>query len=415
MFSDGIEALRGKGLLRVIRDRNAHLKPFEKSEVLKNALSADFEPYGSSHILIEGCEYINFSSNDYLGLSSNRLIMETAKEAIDTYGFGAGASRLLSGGTDLNLKLENIIAEFKGTESALVFNSGYTANTGVIPAITDENSVIFSDELNHASIVDGCRLSRAKKIIYNHVDMQHLSDLIKRENATRKIVISDTLFSMDGDIAPLRELYDICLQNDAILYIDDAHGTGLLGDGRGALSHFEIIPTPWIIQMGTLSKALGSFGAFVAAGRETIQWLINKTRGLIFSTALPACIIAASIKAIEIIRDDSTLIKTLWGNRERLFQGLRELGFDTLKSRTPIIPLVPPPLFAEDAIENTNIFSEILKKNYIYAPAIRPPTVKIPRIRFSVIASHTAQDIDILLNILRDIRNNPAHNLIGLS
>lgn len=404
MFSDDIKTLSGKGLLRVIRDRNVHLKPVEESETLKNALSVDFEPYGSSHILIEGCEYINFSSNDYLGLSSDRRIMEAAKEAIDTYGFGAGASRLLSGGTDLNSKLENTIAKFKGTESALVFNSGYTANTGVIPAITDENTAIFSDELNHASIVDGCRLSRAKKFIYNHVDMQHLSDLIKKENEKRKIVITDTVFSMDGDIAPLRELYDICLQNDAILYIDDAHGTGVLGDGRGALPHFGITPVPWIIQMGTLSKALGSFGAFVAADRETIQWLINKSRGLIFSTALPACVIAASIKAIEIIRDDSTLTKILWNNRERLFQGLGELEFDTSKSRTPIIPLIPPPLFAKNAIENTNIFSELLKINRVYAPAIRPPTVKTPRIRFSVIASHTAQDIDILLNVLRDIR-----------
>lgn len=409
MFSDEIEILKKKGLLRVIRDRNAYLKPIEKSEVLKNSLPVDFELYGSSHILIEGCEYINFSSNDYLGLSSNRLIMDAAKQAIDIYGFGSGASRLLSGGTDLNLKLENIIAQFKGTESAIVFNSGYTANTSVIPAITDEDTVIFSDELNHASIVDGCRLSRAKKIIYNHADMQHLWDLMKKDNSRRKIVITDTVFSMDGDIAPLRELYDICLQNDAILYIDDAHGTGVLGNGRGALPHFGISPTPWIIQMGTLSKALGSFGAFVAAGKETIQWLINKTRGLIFSTALPACVIAASIKAIEIIRDDSTLTKTLWDNRERLFRGLGELGFDTSKSRTPIIPLIPPPLFAEDAIENTNIFSEILKRNHIYAPAIRPPTVKIPRIRFSVIASHTAQDIDILLNILRDMRNGTDH------
>lgn len=412
MFSDEIEILKKKGLLRVIRDRNAYFKPVEKTEDLKNILPVDFKPYGSSHILIEACEYMNFSSNDYLGLSSNRLIMEAAKEAVDIYGCGSGASRLLSGGTDLNLKLENIIAEFKGTESALVFNSGYTANTSVIPAIADENGVIFSDELNHASIVDGCRLSRAKKIIYNHADVQHLSDLVKRERGKRKIVITDTVFSMDGDIAPLREIYDICLQNDAILYIDDAHGTGVLGEGRGALRHFGISPTPWIIQMGTLSKALGSFGAFVAADSEIVQWLINKSRGLIFSTALPACIIAASIKAIEIIRDDSTLIKTLWDNRERLFRGLGELGFNTSKSRTPIIPLMPPPLFAEDAIENTNIFSEILKRNHIYAPAIRPPTVKIPMVRFSVIASHTAQDIDILLDVLKGMSKIASDHLI---
>ncbi len=279
-FSDEIEILKKKGLLRVIRDRNVNLKPLQKTGDLKNSLPVDFELYGSSHILIEGSEFINFSSNDYLGLSSDRRIMEAAKEAIDIYGFGSGASRLLSGGTDLNLKLEKIIAEFKGTESAIVFNSGYTANTSVIPAIADEDAVIFSDELNHASIVDGCRLSRARKIIYNHANMQHLWDLMKRDNSRRKIVITDTVFSMDGDIAPLKELYDMCLQNNAILYIDDAHGTGVLGEGQGALRHFGISPAPWIIQMGTLSKALGSFGAFVAADREIIQWLVNKSRGL---------------------------------------------------------------------------------------------------------------------------------------
>ncbi len=404
IFDDEIELLRKKGLLRIIRDRNALLKSSRKDNAFQDVDNTAFQPYGSSHILVEGCEFINFSSNDYLGLSSNRLIMEAAKNAIDIYGLGSGASRLLSGGTDLNSKLEGIIAQLKGTESALIFNSGYTANISVIPAIADENDIIFSDELNHASIVDGCRLSRAKKIIYKHVDIQHLSSLIKKESGKKKIIITDTVFSMDGDIAPINDLYDICLKNNAILYIDDAHGTGVLGNGYGALSHFMIKPEPWIIQMGTFSKALGSFGAFVAASSEIIQWLINKTRGLIFSTALPACIIAASIKAVEIIRDDQTLIKRLWSNRERLFQGLIELGYDTLKSQTPIIPLLPPPIFSTDEIKNVNIFSEILKKNQIYAPAIRQPTVKVPRLRFSVIATHTEQDIDKLLNILKSVQ-----------
>ncbi len=400
MFSDEIEILKNKGLLRVIRDRNAHLKPFEEIKNSKSSLQQSFEPYGSSHILIDGREFINFSSNDYLGLSSDKRILEAAKEAIDKYGFGSGASRLLSGGTELNHKLEDIIAEFKGTEAALIFNSGYTANTSVIPALTDESSTIFSDELNHASIVDGCRLSKAKKIIYKHSDLQHLSDLLQKEQSRRKIVVTDSVFSMDGDIAPLKGLYEICESNNAYLYIDDAHGTGVLGGGRGALHHFGIRQTPWIIQMGTFSKALGSFGAYIAAEEKIIQWLINKSRGLIFSTALPACVIAASIKAIEIIIDDPTLIKALWDNRKRLYQRLKNLGFDTLKSETPIIPIIPPTIFSKDIIENTNIFSEMLKKDHIYAPAIRPPTVKMPRIRFSVTASHTKDDIDLLLKTL---------------
>ncbi len=407
MFSDEMKILANKGLLRVIRDRSVHFKALEERSNFQNTDSIGFEPYGNSRILIDAAEYINFASNDYLGLSSNKLIMQSAKAAIDAYGFGSGASRLLSGGTDLNIKLEMMIAEFKGTESALVFNSGYTANISIIPAIAGEGDVIFSDELNHASIIDGCRLSRAKKVIYRHADMGHLSDLMKSERVKRKVVISDTVFSMDGDIAPLSDMYDVCLRNDAILYIDDAHGTGVLGQGRGALHHFGIKPEPWIIQMGTFSKALGSFGAFIAADNESIQWLINKGRGLIFSTALPACIIAASIKAIEIIRDDLTLVSALWKNREKLFQGLRELDFNTLNSQTPIIPLIPPVIQGKDIVENTNVFSEFLKRKHIYAPAIRPPTVRIPRIRFSVLSSHTEQDIETLLNILKDIRNEP--------
>ncbi len=407
MFSDEMKILANKGLLRVIRDRSVHFRALGERSNFQNTDSIGFEPYGNSRILIDAAEYINFASNDYLGLSSNKLIMQSAKAAIDAYGFGSGASRLLSGGTDLNIKLEMMIAEFKGTESALVFNSGYTANISIIPAIAGEGDVIFSDELNHASIIDGCRLSRAKKVIYRHADMGHLSDLMKSERVKRKVVISDTVFSMDGDIAPLGDMYDVCLRNDAILYIDDAHGTGVLGQGRGALHHFGIKPEPWIIQMGTFSKALGSFGAFIAADNESIQWLINKGRGLIFSTALPACIIAASIKAIEIIRDDLTLVSALWKNREKLFQGLRELDFNTLNSQTPIIPLIPPVIQGKDIVENTNVFSEFLKRKHIYAPAIRPPTVRIPRIRFSVLSSHTEQDIETLLNILKDIRNEP--------
>jgi 8-amino-7-oxononanoate synthase len=405
VFFAEIERLIKTGLLRAIKDREPHVKPFRSYQNDKSIYQPDFQPYGSSHILISAVEYINFSSNDYLGLSSNRLIMESAKAAIDAYGFGSGASRLLSGGTDLNMKLEQMIAEFKGTESALIFNSGYTANTSVIPAIAGEGDVIFSDELNHASIIDGCRLSRAKKLIYRHTDMEHLALLLKKEKRGGKVVISDTVFSMDGDIAPLGELFNICKENDAILYIDDAHGTGVLGQGQGALNHFGIKPEPWIIQMGTFSKALGSYGAFIAANSETTQWLINKARGLIFSTALPACVAAASIKAIEIVRDEPTLLQSLWENRQTLFKGIRELGYDTMNSQTPIIPLITPMLQGKDIIESTNIFSNILMENHIYAPAIRPPTVTIPRIRFSVIASHTKEDIETLLSCLRDIKN----------
>ncbi|HCL80750.1 MAG TPA: 8-amino-7-oxononanoate synthase [Nitrospiraceae bacterium] len=374
MFSGELKKLMNDNLLRTIRDRESGST--------------------ASRIIIDGREYINFSSNDYLGLADHPLIIEAAKKALDKYGFGAGASRLLSGGTELHGELEKMTAGFKGADSSLLFNSGYAANTSAIPAVAGEGDVIFSDELNHASIVDGCRLSKAKKVIYRHRDINHLSELIKKENDNRKIVITDTVFSMDGDIAPLKDIHDICIRHDAILYIDDAHGTGVLGNGHGALAHFNIKPEQWIIQMGTFSKALGSYGAFIAAQKNVIDRLINTARGFIYSTALPACIIAASIEALRILREKTSLTEKLRQNRERLLKGIKDLGLDTLNSETPIIPVVV------GDVETTMKFSEHLMKNHIYAPAIRPPTVKIPRIRFTVTAAHTEKNIDKLLEAL---------------
>lgn len=391
MFSEELDSLRQNHLLRYIKDRDAF-----------SSLTA----HRSSRIYINGAEYINFSSNDYLGLSADISLVEAAKRALDKYGLGAGASRLLSGGTKLHAELEEMVAKFKGTEAAVVFNSGYTANISVIPSIAREGDVIFSDELNHASIIDGCRLSKAKKVIYRHADVEHLSELIKKEKGNRKIVITDTVFSMDGDIAPLKDIYELCRSlnselykpNSMLLYIDDAHGTGVLGNGHGALAHFDIRPEPGsnaqIIQMGTFSKALGSYGAFIAGSRNIIDWLINTARGFIYSTALPACIVAASTAALQILQEETSLVKKLWENRERLFKGIKSLGFDTLNCETPIIPMVV------GDVETTLKFSEYLMSQHIYAPAIRPPTVKIPRIRFTVTAAHTEEDIDILLQAL---------------
>ncbi|HTZ17094.1 MAG TPA: aminotransferase class I/II-fold pyridoxal phosphate-dependent enzyme, partial [Dissulfurispiraceae bacterium] len=274
MFEEDIKRLKEKGLLRKIHDREIP--------------SGDAFVSLGSRIVLEGTEYINFASNDYLGLSSSSDLADAAKKAVDAFGFGAGASRLLSGGTAMHAKLEKEVAIFKGTEAALALNSGYQANTGVIPALAGEGAVIFSDELNHASIVDGCRLSRAKKVIYNHRDIYHLSSLLHNEAGAKKIIVTDTVFSMDGDIAPIRNLYELCSGlPGTMLYLDDAHGTGVLGGGHGALTHFGLTPQSWIVQMGTFSKALGSFGAFVAGTRELIDWLINTSRGFIYSTALP--------------------------------------------------------------------------------------------------------------------------------
>jgi 8-amino-7-oxononanoate synthase len=366
MFFKKLKSLKEKHLFRELKDRET--------------------PQGS-RIRLNGTEYINFSSNDYLGLANHPYIIDKVKKALDTYGYGSSASRLLCGGSTLHKELENKIAEFKTTESALVFNSGYAANTGVIPAIADKDDVIFSDELNHASIIDGCRLSRSNVLIYKHKDLLHLKDLIRKEQAKKKIVVTDTVFSMEGDIAPIYEIYELCGENNVVLYIDDAHGTGVLGNGRGALSYFNIKPEPWIIQMGTFSKALGSYGAFLAGSSDVIQWTLNNARSFIFSTALPSCVIAAS----------SELIKKLWENRNKAAIGIQKAGYDMLKSETPIIPI------RTRNIENTLHVSEHLFKKGIFAPAIRPPAVKEPRIRITVTAAHSDEDIEKLIEALREV------------
>ena len=376
MFSEKLKILREKSLFRDVKDRASPQGPKVR--------------FGSR-------EYINFSTNDYLGLANHPYLIATAKKALDDYGYGSGASRLLSGGSNLHKELEDKVAKFKGTEFALVFNSGYSANTGIIPAITDKDDVIFSDELNHASIIDGCRLSKAKTLIYRHKDVSHLDDLIRKEDAKNKIVITDTVFSMDGDIAPLSEICDICKKNNAILYIDDAHGTGVLGNGRGALSHFNIKSEHWIIQVGTFSKAFGSFGAFVAGSRDVIEWILNTARSFIFSTALPSCVIAASLAALELIEGNPELSKRLWENRNKVVKYIKDTNFDVVESETPIITL------KTGTVLNTLRVSKHLYDKGIFAPAIRPPTVIEPRIRITVTAAHTDEDIEKLIQILREV------------
>ena len=381
MFSKQFKFLREKNLFRDIKNCNS--------------------PQGA-RIKINGKTYLNFSSNDYLGLANHSALIRASQRAMKKFGFGSGASRLLCGGSLLHEELEKKIARFKGTESALVFNSGYAANTGIIPALAEKGDAIFSDKLNHASIVDGCRLSRAKTYIYKHKDTDHLENLIRKTKAKRKIIVTDSVFSMDGDIAPLKELYELCFTLNSLpsapcsllLYIDDAHATGVLGKGKGSLEHFGIKPEPWIIQMGTFSKALGSFGAFVAGSKDTIEFILNTARSFIFSTALPPCIIAASIAALELIEKKPVLIKKLWSNRNKTAKGLTKLGYDIMGSETPIIPV------KTGSIENTLKTSLYLLKKGIFAPAIRPPSVTMPRIRITVTAAHTDEDIEKLIKAL---------------
>lgn len=371
----------------------SELRSLEEKHLLRHIISRD--SLQGPVIAIAGKKYLNFSSNDYLGLSGSPGIVEAARKSLQRHGFGSGASRLLAGGSILHKKLEGRISRFKGTESALIFNSGYSANTGVIPSVTSEADVIFSDELNHASIIDGCRLSRAKTLIYRHRDMAHLKTLLKRAKARRRVVITDTVFSMDGDLAPLQDIYEICIRNGAFLYLDDAHGTGVLGRGKGALAHFGLKAEPWIIQMGTFSKALGSFGAFVAGSEDVIRWISNTARSFLFSTALPSPVIAAAAAGLRLAEHNPELAGKLWSNRERLYEGLKSLGYNDSVSMTPILTV------RADKISEVLGLSEYLYGKGIYVPAIRPPSVIGPRLRITVTAAHTERQIDRLLGELK--------------
>ncbi len=383
-----------------MREFNDELNCLKKQNLLRK-LTCIKASHGSK-ISIDGQTYINFSSNDYLGLSNHPEIVKAAAAALKKYGFGSGASRLLSGTCLPHAELEERIAKFKKTEAALVFNTGYAANTGTIPAIAGADTVIYSDELNHASLVDGIRLSKAGVKVYKHKDVNHLESLLKKsfksKSVTRRLVITDTVFSMDGDIAPLKDLLSLCDRYDAVLMIDDAHGTGVLGKtGRGGLEHFGI-KADNIIQMGTLSKAAGCYGAFVAGNKDLINLLVNRARSFIYSTSLPPAVAAAGVKAIDIIDRRSTRLRErLWKNRGRLYDGLKNMGFDTLDSETPIIPVL-----AGDA-QNALRIGRHLYKHHIFAPAIRPPTVPEDkcRIRFSITAGHTDEDIDLVLKVLK--------------
>lgn len=344
--------------------------------------------------IINGREMILMASNNYLGLASHPYLKKAAIEAIEKFGVSASASRLISGTMTLHRMLEEKIASFKKTESALVFNSGYTANIGIISALLGKGDIIFSDELNHASIIDGCRLSGAEIKVFPHRRTDILERMIKTSHTHGKMmIVVDAVFSMDGDIAPLPELVFLAEKYNCILMVDEAHATGILGErGSGAVEHFHLEGRVDII-MGTLSKALGGFGAYCAGKRELIEYLINRSRSFIFTTALPPAVVATAIAAIEIIEKEPSLRENLWSNAKYFKDGLEKMGFDTMGTQTPIIPVFV------GSERNAVAATEILLKEGVFALGIRPPTVPQGkcRIRATVMANHTKDDLDTAL------------------
>lgn len=341
-------------------------------------------------INLDGCEVVLLGSNNYLGLSTHPQVVAAAVEAVQTFGTGASGSRLISGNSELYTTLETNLAKTKGTEAALVFSSGYAANTSVIPVLAGEGDLILSDALNHASIIDGCRLSRATKKVYRHCDMEHLKSLLSEYSAfRRRLIVTDSVFSMDGDIAPLPDIYDLAVQHGSMVLVDDAHGFGVLGkDGNGAVSHFGLEGKE-IIQMGTLSKAVGALGGYIAGNRPLIELLINRARGFIFTTGLPPATLAAANAALDVIQSSPTLRQRLFSHAKRLKMALIDLGYTLLPSETQILPVV-----LGSPQRATSVAGALLAEG-IFAPAIRPPAVPTgtSRLRLTVIATHTETEI----------------------
>jgi glycine C-acetyltransferase/8-amino-7-oxononanoate synthase len=338
-----------------------------------------------------GRPVILLCSNDYLGLSTHPAVKRAATLAIEQYGCGAGASRLICGTLPPHEELEASLADFKGTESALLFGSGYLANLGIIPSLISRRGLILADRLCHASLIDGCRLSGADFRVFRHRDSTHVESLLKQRSSNRPtLIVTDGLFSMDGDLAPLPELASLAQRYDATLYVDDAHGTGIMGStGRGTLEHLGV-EHEIRFQIGTLGKALGSSGAYIVGPRDMVEFLLNTARPFIFTTASPPSTAAAAVAALAVIQQDPERRARLWSNRERLFHGLQRIGFRMTDTVSPILPI----LIGNAA--SALAFAEQLLAHGVYAPAIRPPTVPndTSRIRVTVTSEHTADHID---------------------
>ncbi|MGE6487256.1 glycine C-acetyltransferase [Paenisporosarcina sp. NPDC076898] len=353
-------------------------------------------------IQVRGKELINLSSNNYLGLATNEELKRIAKETIDKYGVGAGAVRSINGTLDLHVKLEEKLAEFKGTEAAISYQSGFNCNMAAISAVMDKNDAILSDQLNHASIIDGCRLSKAKIIAFKHSDMDDLRAKAKEAQESglynKVMVITDGVFSMDGDIAKLPEIVEIAKEFDLITYVDDAHGSGVTGKGKGTVKHFGL-EKDIDFQMGTLSKAVGVVGGYVAGKQSLIDWLKVRSRPFLFSTAVPPGDVAAITAALQMIIDSTELHDKLWDNGDYLKAGLKKLGFDIGASDTPITPCI----IGDEKL--TQQFSKRLFEEGVYAKAIVFPTVQkgTGRVRNMPTAVHTKEMLDDALAIYEKV------------
>ncbi len=371
----------------------------DKIEILKKdgvyrELPVNYGPCDNV-INLNGKKVINLSSNNYLGLANHPRVKQAAIDAVNKYGAGAGAVRTIVGNQDIIGKLEDLLAEFKHEDAVMCFQSGLNCNIGTISAITEKGDLIISDELNHASIIDGVRLSRADKAIFKHSDMESLEQILidKRDQYNQVLIITDGVFSMDGDLAKLPEIVNLAEKYNALTYVDDAHGSGVLGEsGRGTVDHFKLHGRVDFI-MGTLSKAIGVVGGYIASKQETKTWLSHRARPLLFSTALPPAATAAAIESVKMLMESEEYSNKLWDNANYFKQKLSKLGFDTGQSETPITPV----MIGNEA--KTMEFSKALLNAGVYVSGIVFPTVPMGkgRLRCMISASHNYEDLDYAL------------------
>ena len=359
------------------------------------------EGANEAEIVLNGQKVINLSSNNYLGFANHPKLKQSALDAIEKYGVGAGAVRTIVGNMDLHEQMEEILAEFKREEAVMVFQSGFNCNAGTIQAIVEKGDLIISDELNHASIIDGCRLSRADKTVYKHSDMEDLERVLKerRKDYRNVLIITDGVFSMDGDIAPLPQIVELAEKYDALTYVDDAHGSGVLGEsGRGTVDHFGLHGRV-DFTIGTLSKAIGVIGGYVAGSKVMKDWLSHRGRPLLFSTSLPPAAVAPIITAIKELMSTTEYTDRLWDNARYFKKNLGELGFDLGKSETPITPVI----IGDEA--KTMEFSRKLLENGVFVSGIVFPTVPkgTGRVRCMVTAGHSKEQLDKAVEVFKKV------------
>lgn len=378
------------GALDYLQDR---LKELDEQGLLIRERTLE-GPTGA-RALFDGREVVNLASNNYLGLASHPRMNEAAARAAAEFGAGTGAVRTIAGTMSMHRELERRFAEFKHAEEALMFQSGFTANAGTVAAILDREDVIVSDQLNHASIIDGARLSRAEIKVFPHKDAE-AADALLAETARpgrRQLLITDGVFSMDGDIAPLPALVEVAEKHGAIMMIDDAHASGVLGrGGAGTVDHFGLHGRV-DVQVGTLSKAIGVLGGFIAGPRHLIEWLRNRGRPYLFSTSAPPAVVAACMAALDIIRDEPERLERLWSNTRSFKAGLQDLGFDTGMSETPITPVI-----TGDEEKAQELARQLFEEG-VFTPAIVYPTVARgqARVRTIVTAEHIEEDLKVAL------------------